>query len=79
MKKNKTALLLTGIMLTAALASGCGKKEEEVTTTETVVNVEPVSTMTDSESIDLRHKEGYVISELTGGLTSHLRSKDLSV
>lgn len=66
MKKNKTALLLTGIMLTAALASGCGKKEEEVTTTETVVNVEPVSTMTDSESIDLRHKEGYVISELTG-------------
>lgn len=65
MKKSKTALLLTGVMITAALASGCGKKKE-TDTTEMSVNVEPSATMTDSSGIEVRHKDGYVISDLTG-------------
>lgn len=64
MRKNKTALLVTGLILTAALASGCGKKNEK--NTEASINVEPVSTMNDAESLSVRQKEGYIISDLTG-------------
>jgi len=69
MKKNKVALLLAGLMLTASFTAGCGKKKEEApTTTEepTVINVEQVSTMSDSQSIEVRKKEGYILSDLTG-------------
>lgn len=64
MKKNKKSLLITGLIITALLASGCGKKNDN--SKEPTINVEPVSTMNDAEDLSVRHKDGSVISDLTG-------------
>lgn len=66
MKKNKIALMLTGVMLTASLLGGCGKDDKKKTTEEPVVSLEPVATMGDAESIEVVSKEGMVINEYSG-------------
>lgn len=64
MKKNKLALMLAGVMLVSAFTTGCGKKKES--DTEASINISDTATMSDASGIEVRQKDGYVISELTG-------------
>ena len=64
MKKNKIAMILTGAMLVSSFMAGCGKKED--TTKDASIDVSPIATMGDAEEIQVRQKDGYVISNLTG-------------
>lgn len=64
------ATALVGIILiimTIVIVSGKNKyKDKDATTTEVAINVEPISTMTDAEDLQVVSRDGYVISELTG-------------
>ncbi|MGN0152632.1 MAG: DUF3048 domain-containing protein [Wujia sp.] len=64
MKKNRIALILAGALCFTSMA-GCGKKEQD-TTENAAIAVTPVATMNDAEEIQVRQKDGYVISNLTG-------------
>ena len=64
MKKNKIALMLAGVMLVSSFVSGCGKKDNK--TEEASIDVSPIATMSDASDMEIRQKDGYVISELTG-------------
>lgn len=65
MKKNKTAIMLTGMLLLSGLMTGCGKEKDDKTEGATI-NVTPIATMGDAESIEVRQRDGFVVSELTG-------------
>ncbi len=66
MKKNKIAIMLTGVMLTASLLGGCGKDKDKKTTEAPSVSLTPVATMGDAEAIEVVSKEGMVINEYSG-------------
>lgn len=66
MKKNKLSILFATAMLSAACIAGCGKKEEATTTEQPSIAIENVATMSDASSMDLRVKDGYILSDLTG-------------
>ncbi|MBQ9277310.1 MAG: DUF3048 domain-containing protein [Lachnospiraceae bacterium] len=66
--KRKNALLI-GAIAASLLLSGCGKKQEteEVTTTQSAIDIKPISTMDGNASdITVISRDGYVLSELTG-------------
>lgn len=55
------------IIMTIVIVSGKNKdKDKNATTTEVAINVEPISTITDAEDLQVVSREGYVISELSG-------------
>lgn len=69
-KKKLTKYAIISLALSMTLLTGCGKDKKkastEVTTTETVINIETADSMSDPSNINLHKKEGFVINELTG-------------
>lgn len=68
MKKSKIVIALTGATIAGVLLTGCGKDKSK-DTTQASINVEPISTMTDADNLDVAEvvtQEGMVINELTG-------------
>jgi hypothetical protein len=70
MRKNKVLRKISAVvamsLMTATLLAGCGKKNEETTTVDAVVNVSSISNMDSAEDIQVVYREGMVLSELTG-------------
>jgi hypothetical protein len=52
--------------MTTTLLAGCGKKNEETTTVDAVVNVSSISNMDSAEDVQVVYREGMALSDLTG-------------